>query len=100
MERQTMQEAGGTAADGLIGTVNVFVDPGTTARRVPSRYFWVWPVAFLFVGYLVFAYLMKPHVLEMMDATLAQRNVPAESMERARNMMHMTTEITTPLTPV
>jgi hypothetical protein len=95
-----MQQPGGTVADGLIGTVNVFVDPGSTAKRIPNRYSWIWPVAFLIIGHGVFAYLMKPYVFEMMETALAQRNLPADSIERARSLMHTTTEITTPLTPV
>ena len=86
--------------DGLVGTLNVFVDPATTAKRVPSKLSWLWPLAILCIVYLIFAYQMLPYALQMMDASLAQRNIPAESMERTRSMMHTTTSFTTPLTPV
>lgn len=95
-----MAESVGTVGDGLLGTFNVFVDPVSTAQKVPSKMSWVWPVLLLAVIYLVFAYLMLPYALQLMDATLAQRNVPSEQMDRTRSMMHASAQITTPLTPV
>ncbi len=95
-----MSEATGSATDGLVGMMNVFVDPATTASKVPSRLSWLWPVLVLTIGYLVFAYLMMPYSLQLMDATLAKQNVPAESLDRTRSMMHMTARITTPMTPL
>lgn len=95
-----MQERGGRVSDGLIGALNVFIDPGETARRAPSKLSWLWPIVLLSVGYLVIAYMLLPYTLQLMDAALAQRNIPSESMERASSMMHAATRITTPLTPV
>ena len=96
----TATEPRGSVMDGFVGMMNVFVDPAATARRVPARLSWLWPVLVLTIVYLVFAYQMLPYALQLMDATLAQRNIPAENMERTRSMMHMTTTFTTPLTPV
>lgn len=94
-----MAEPSGGILNGLIGALNVFIDPAETARRVPSKWSWVWPLLLLCLGYLVFAYMLLPYTLQLMDATLAQRNVPSENMERASSMMHAATKITTPLTP-
>ena len=96
----TATESHGSVTDGLVGTLNVFVDPATTAKRVPSRLSWLWPVAILCIVYEFFAYQMLPFALQMMDATLTQRNIPAENLERSRSMMHTITSITTPMTPV
>lgn len=90
----------GSFMDGLVGMLNVFVDPATTARRVPSPYSWLWPVAVLAIGWTVFAYLMMPFTLQLMDATLAKQNVPAERLEATRGAMHTVTSFTTPLTPL
>jgi len=86
--------------EGIVGMLNVFVDPVTTAKKVPARLSWLWPVLVLTIVYLAFAILMQPFALQLMDATLAQRNLPPDQLDRARSMMHATTQITTPLTPV
>lgn len=83
-----MAEATGSAADGLVGLLNVFVDPQTTARKVPSRLSWLWPVVVLLVGYLVVQYLMSPYTIQLIDASIAQRGVPPEQAEQARAMGH------------
>jgi hypothetical protein len=83
-----MAEATGGVADGLVGLVNVFVDPQTTARKVPSRLSWVWPVAVLLIGYLVVSYLMMPYTIQMIDASIAQRGIPADQAEQARSVGH------------
>ncbi len=93
-----MAEPNGGVGDGLVGMLNVFVDPESTAKRVPSKLFWVWPVVALVVGYFVFASLMLPYSQQMGEAAL--RNVPAESMDRARSMTVMITKIITFATPV
>ena len=83
-----MAEATGSVADGLVGLLNVFVDPQTTAEKVPSRLSWLWPVVVLLIGYLVVSYMMMPFTLEMVDASIAQRSIPAEQAEQARAMGH------------
>ena len=84
-----MAEQVGTFADGLVGMVNVFVDPQTTAQRVPSKFSWVWPVVILVAGYVVISTLMLPYQAQLVDATLAQRNIPAEQQESARSMARL-----------
>lgn len=95
-----MDEERGSLAGGMAGMLNVFIDPAATAKRVPNPWSWLWPVLVLSAVYLVFAYQLLPYSLQLMDATLAQRQVPPEALERTRGMMHTTTQITTPLTPV
>jgi hypothetical protein len=81
-----MAEATGSAADGLIGLVNVFVDPQTTAQKVPSRLSWLWPVLVLVIGYTVITYLMMPYSMQMMEASIRQRNLPPEQLDQALAM--------------
>ena len=69
-------ESAGGMTDGLIGMMNVFVDPVTTAKRVPSKLSWVWPVVVLCMGYLIFAYLMLPYATQLTDAKMAERSMP------------------------
>lgn len=95
-----MAEQAGGVADGVVGMMNVFVDPATTAKHVPSRLSWVWPVLVLCIGYVVFGYLMLPYAMQMVDAKMAERNIAPEQLERAQSMAHTITKITTPLTPI
>jgi len=95
-----MAEEAGGVTDGLVGMMNVFVDPATTAKHVPSKLSWLWPVLVLCIGYLVFGYLMMPYALQLVDAKMAERSLAPEQLERAQSMTHMVTRITTPLTPV
>lgn len=92
--------ASGGPTDGLIGMMNVFVDPATTAKHVPAKLSWLWPLVILCVGYLVFGYLMMPYALQLVDAKMAERNMPPEQLERAQAMTHTVTRFTTPLTPI
>jgi hypothetical protein len=81
-----MAEATGSAADGLVGLMNVFVDPEATARKVPSPLSWLWPVVILLVGYMVVAYLTLPYTQQFIDWSIKQGSVPAEQAEQARNV--------------
>src|SRR5437588_952164 len=95
-----MPQRSGGMTDGLIGMLNVFVDPATTAKYVPSKLSWVWPVVVLCVVHLVFGYLMLPFAMQLADAKMVERSVPPEQLERVQSMAHMITKIVTPLTPV
>ena len=94
-----MSEQNASAADGLIGMMNVFVDPATTAKRVPSKLSWLWPVIVLCIIYMVFGYLMLPYAMQMVDARIAQQNVPAERLENAKRMAHVFSQFSVVLTP-
>ncbi|MGI8742340.1 MAG: YIP1 family protein [Bryobacteraceae bacterium] len=92
--------ATGGLAGGLTGMMNVFVDPAETARRVPSKLSWLWPVIVLAIIYTVFGYLMLPYAMQLVDARMAERNMPPEQLERAQSMAHTVTKFTTPLAPL
>jgi hypothetical protein len=66
--------------------MNVFVDPQTTAQKVPSRLSWLWPVLVLVIGYTVITYLMMPYSMQMMEASIRQRNLPPEQLDQALTM--------------
>ncbi len=95
-----MSEQTGSATDGLIGMLNVFVDPSTTARKVPSKWSWVWPVAVLTIAYITISYLMMPYALQLVDAKMAERNMPAEQLQRAQSITHTMTKYTAPISPI
>lgn len=96
-----MAETAGTAADGFVGMMNVFVDPIATAKRVPSKLSWVWPVVVLCVVYLIFGYLMMPFSMQLADARMtANPNLTGDQLERARSMAGMIVKITAFVIPV
>ena len=87
-------------SSGLIGMLNAFVDPAGTARRVPAKLFWVWPVITLSIIYGVFGYLMLPYTMQLVDIKMSQANIPPEKLESAKNTAHAFSQIGAPLTPV
>ncbi len=99
-----MAEANVSVASGLVGMLNAFVDPGATAKRVPAKLFWLWPVLTLAVIYVVFSYLMLPYTQQLVDArinqTMQQRGLPPDQIERARHMADTFSQFTGLITPV
>ncbi len=95
-----MAEATGSVADGLVGVINVFVDPQTTAKKAPSPMSWVWPVLILVIGYSVITYLMMPFTLQVMELSIRQRSMPPEQAEQALAMGKTIGTFTSYLTPV
>src|SRR5215472_5527873 len=99
-----MAEENAGVASNFAGMLNAFVDPAGTARRVPAKLFWLWPVITLAVIYLVFGYLMLPYVMQMVDMRMSQQmsqaNLPAERIESARRVAHMFTQFSFAFTPV
>jgi hypothetical protein len=81
-----------TVGDGFIGMLNVFVDPKTTANRVPAPLSWLWPLITLTIIYIVTGYLMLPYVMNLIDVRInqqiSQQNTPVEQAERARTVAH------------
>jgi hypothetical protein len=81
-----------TVADGFIGMLNVFVDPKTTANRVPAPLSWLWPLITLTTIYIVTGYLMLPYIMNLIDVRInqqiSQQNTPVEQAERARTVAH------------
>lgn len=99
-----MSEANVGVASGLVGMVNVFVDPAATAKRVPAKLSWLWPVLLVAIIYVVFSYLMLPYTQQLVDARInqqmQQRGLPPEQIERARHMADMFSQFTGFITPV
>jgi Yip1 domain len=81
-----------TVGDGFIGMLNVFVDPKTTANRVPAPLSWLWPLITLTIIYIVTGYLMLPYIMNLIDVRInqqiSQQNTPVEQAERARTVAH------------
>ena len=95
-----MSEQAGSMADGLVGMMNVFVDPASTAKRVPSKLSWLWPVIVLTIAYITISYLMVPYAMQLVDAKMAERNLPPEQLQRAQTVAHTMTKYTAPISPI
>ena len=99
-----MAEESSGIGGGLGGMLNVFVDPGTTAKYAAKPGFWLWPTLTLVVGFLVFGYLMMPYTMQLVDIKIQQQiqaqGAPPERMETARNMGHMFGYISLIATPI
>jgi Yip1 domain len=99
-----MAEETAGVGSGLVGMLNAFVDPAGTAKCVPGKLFWLWPVITLSIIYVVFGYLMLPYTMQLVDARMnqqfSQNNVPPERMETARRVAHTMGQFTFAITPV
>jgi hypothetical protein len=88
-----MAEESSGIGGGLAGMLNVFVDPGTTAKHAARKGFWLWPALTLVIGFMVFGYLMMPYNAQLAEAKFQERaqtqNLPAEQMETARKVTHI-----------
>lgn len=102
MEQQklTVEEQKLGVGDGIVGMLNVFVDPKATVKRIPAPLAWLWPVIVLCVIYGVFTYLMLPYTMQLIDLRLSQQNTPPEQAERARNIVHAIYGFLPAFTPV
>jgi len=89
-----------TVGDGLVGMLNVFVDPKATARRVPAPLSWLWPLITLFVVSMVFGYLMMPYITQAFDVRLRQANVAPEQFERVQTIYHVVAQLIPVIGPV
>jgi hypothetical protein len=93
----------GGLTDGLIGMLNAFIDPAATAKRVPAKLFWLWPVITLIIIYVVFSTLLLPYTVQLVDArisqTMLQRGVPPDQIERAQHMAESFSRFTGLATP-
>ncbi|HYK16696.1 MAG TPA: YIP1 family protein [Bryobacteraceae bacterium] len=89
---------------GLVGMLNVFVDPGATARRVPAKLSWLWPLITISIIYVVFGYLLLPYTAGIADAAIAERvtqqGLRPEQVERAQTMARMFSRIAVAFTPL
>jgi|SRR5579863_4543738 len=89
---------------GLVGMLNVFVDPATTAKRVPAKLSWLWPLIVFSIIYGVIGYLMMPYTTHLADAAIAERSAQQglrpEQIERAQNIAHTLSRVGAVINPV
>ncbi len=88
-----MAEESSASGSSLVGMLNVFVDPGTTARYATRPGFWLWPALTLVIGFMVFAYLMAPFNAQLGEAKLLEQaqtqSMPADRLETGRKITHI-----------
>jgi Yip1 domain len=89
-----------SVGDGIVGMLNVFVDPKGTAQRIPAPLSWLWPVISVTIIYVVFGYLMLPYTMAVIDLRMNQQNVTPEQAERARSIAHMIYQFLPVVTPL
>lgn len=95
-----MAEETPSAASGILGMFNAFIDPAGLAKAAKAKWFWVWPLIVLSIIFIVVGNLMLPYTLQLGEARMAQQNIPPERMESARNMTHLITQAITYLVPL
>src|SRR5271155_5415314 len=82
-----------SVGDGVIGMLNIFVDPAGAAKRIPAPLSWLWPVITLSIIYVVSGYLMLPYTMNLIDLRISQQigqqSASPEQAERARTIAHM-----------
>lgn len=90
-------------SSGLAGMLNVFVDPAATAKRVPAKLSWLWPLITICIIYAVFGSLMLPYTMQLADVAIrdraAQQGLRAEQLERVQNMAHTFSQLSVGITP-
>jgi hypothetical protein len=88
-----MAEESSATGSSLAGMLNVFVDPGTTAKYATRQGFWLWPALTLVIGFMIFGYLMQPYNAQLGEAKLQEQaqtqNLPAERLETGRKITHI-----------
>jgi len=95
-----MEEQSTSAASSPLGMFNAFVDPQGLAKYVPTKMSWLWPLIIVTIVFLVFGYLMIPYTMQLVDSQMAQRNIPPERLESAKNIAHTFGTVSIVLTPV
>src|SRR5579863_2012740 len=99
-DQKLVQEPKLGVGDGIVGMLNIFVDPKGTAKRVPAPLSWLWPLITACAIYVVFGYLMLPYTMALIDLRLNQQNTPPEQAERARALVHMVYQFLPVVTPI
>ena len=88
---------------GLVGMLNIFVDPAATARRVSAPLSWLWPLITISIIYVVFGYQMLPYTAGIANAAIAERatqqGLRPEQIERAQAAAHMISRVAVGFTP-
>jgi hypothetical protein len=89
-----------TVGDGIVGMLNAFIDPKTTAKRVAAPLAWLWPVILLIVVYGGVGLMTAPYAISIADAQIAQRGITGDQAENARRITHIISQITPIVTPI
>ncbi len=89
-----------SAGSGILGMFNAFVDPAGLAKAVKAKLFWLWPCIVFAAVFIVFGFLMMPYTFQLMDAKMAERGMPPEQLESAKNTVHKFTPIGVIMTPI
>jgi len=93
-----------SVASGLVGMFNVFVDPAATAKRIPAKLSWLWPLLIISIIYVVFGFLLLPYTVQLANIAIAdriaQQGLRPEQAENAQNIAHMFSRIAVGITPV
>jgi Yip1-like protein len=91
-------------ASGIVGMLNVFVDPAATAKRIPAKLSWLWPLIIIGVIYTVFGYLLLPYTIQLADTAIAdrvaQQGLPSAQIERAQALAHTFSQVAVGFTPI
>lgn len=95
-----LQEQKPGVGAGLVGMLNVFIDPKATAQRIPAPFAWLWPLVTLCIIYFVVGTFTAPYAISIADAQIAQRGITGDQAENARRLTHMIAQITPFLTPL
>lgn len=98
--RTAVQEQKLGVGAGLVGMLNVFIDPKATAQRIPAPFAWIWPLITLCIIYGVVGSMTAPYAISIGDAQLAQRGLTGDQLENARRITHIVAQVTPILTPV
>lgn len=96
----SVAEENASVGSGILGMFNVFVDPAGLARAVKAKLFWLWPLILTLIVFIVVGNLMLPYSTQLMDAKMAERGMPPEQLENAKNMAHKFAPIGTMVTPI
>lgn len=98
--RSTVQEPKPSVGAGLVGMLNVFIDPKATALRITAPFSWLWPLITLCIIYGVVGTMTAPYAISIGDAQLAQRGLTGDQLENARRITHIIVQVTPILTPL
>jgi len=84
--------------------LNVFIDPAATAKRIPAKLSWLWPLISISIIYTVVGYLLLPYTISLADTAIAERvaqqGLRPEQIERAQSLAHTFSRVAVGFTPV
>ena len=86
--------------DNLAGMLNVFVDPASTAKRVPRPWFWLPPFAILSVVVAIVSWMISPIAMDVMRKYPPSENLTGENLERAIRIAGIVTKVQAFASPI